>query len=618
MCGILGVDYLDNESKLELVKRGISKISHRGPDNATIKEFDRVIFAHARLSLLDLSENGNQPFYNDSSILVYNGEIYNYDELKKTYLSDETFYSTSDTEVLFKLIQKRGIYETVNLIEGMFAFSYYNRIEKKHYLVRDRIGIKPLFYYYDGKEVVFSSELKAIIEIKNLKVDKLKVLSSSLGSLETTRIYTGFENVNQVEPGSIVEFDEHLQKKISNYFRTSSLVNEKEYAENFKLSKTQITDKFDDLLNHSIKKMLVSDAPMGAFVSGGIDSSLISSVAKKYRDINLYTANVVGKFSELKYAEIVAKHLNSKLYKYDYQKEFLIRDWVKTTWYYESPIVVHTNAIPFQGVAAMTFANKDKAVLTGEGADELFLGYPRLLTKKYDKIINLPINVVNSIYKKIPGLTRYLNLNKVNYSAELIRQPFAFEKAKLEEEYKTAYEFITDKEIKKNQVLTLSMIDNGLHSLLWRNDRMGMMHSIESRFPFLDENILKFAANLPLKFKISKTNKFYNYKHPFMIDKWIVREVAKRYLPSEIFQKPKVGFPIQGHMEMKFDINFFKEGFWIKYLDFDELSLKIMLQKTDKYLISKLASVEIWGRLFILNQSIEHVNKIVVDNCKFN
>jgi asparagine synthase (glutamine-hydrolysing) len=221
---------------------------------------------------------------------------------------------------------------------------------------------------------------------------------------------------------------------------------------------------FNELFSESVESMLMSDVGMGAFVSGGIDSSLISAVASKHQRIDMFTANILGKYSELPYSKMLSEHIKQPLHVYDFQPDKLIEDLVDTTWYYESPIVVHSNAIPFQGVAKLARETGIKAVLTGEGSDELFLGYPRLLTRKWDNLIKLPYTLTTKLYKRIPGLTRYLNLNQTNYNRDLLYMPFGQERQRMMTAYDEAFGFVNNTEMRADHVMSIEMLGRGLHA----------------------------------------------------------------------------------------------------------------------------------------------------------
>ena len=609
MCGFAGITHVQNLVDRQL--EGFAKtIIHRGPDHTGYFRDEHVGFIHNRLSLLDLSTNGHQPFTDDEHVLLFNGEIYNHQKLRSTLLIGQSFRSTSDTETLFYLLKRYGVTKTSAAIEGMFAFCWYDRKERDLYLVRDRLGIKPLFYHQKNGQFLFASELKVITEHSTPGLNVPTTMSAALGELEYSRIHTAFKDVHQLEPGAIL----HTRANggpvaCSHYFKLTDLVDEQYYKELHQLDDASLLSEFDRLFNSSVESMLMSDVGMGAFVSGGIDSSLISAVAGRHQRIDMFTANILGKYSELPFSRILANHIDQPLHVYDFQPDRLIEDLVKTTWHYESPIVVHSNAIPFQGVARLARETGIKAVLTGEGSDELFLGYPRLLTRKWDSLIKLPYTLTTSLYKRIPGLTRYLNLNNTNYNRDLLYMPFGFERQQMMADYHEAFGFVQQKEMRTDHVLSIEMLGRGLHALLWRNDRMGMMHSIESRFPFLDESLLKFAINAPIRMKMGRTHRFHNYKHPFMIDKYIVRKHAEKYLPDSLNYREKKGFPLFGLLHMKIKPGFFQNGFLQNMLAVSEKGIRSLERETDRYLLAKLACVEIWGRLFVNHESISSVGE---------
>ena len=619
MCGISGFinhyGYNVAEQNLQVL---LDLQHHRGPDFQGKLYLGNVGFAHNRLSLLDLSSSGNQPFEDESYVLVYNGEIYNYLELKKE-LSTIEYRSSSDTAVLFQALKEWGVDKTLKKIKGMFAFSWYNKKTQELFLVRDRLGIKPLYYATDSNKTLwFSSEVKAILGVMDAKPNSFKVLFSGLGILERSRKDTAWDEIKHIEPGTYLYVNPSKTVEI-NYYSTYELIDEKTYRLLEKKSINEVVDEFHHLFDSSVKSMCVSDAPMGAFVSGGIDSSIISHYAvQNVSEMKLFTANILGKHSEFEDAKKLAKSLDKELFDYPFQKEMALRDWAKVTWHYESPIVVHFNAIPFSNVAKLAREHQVKAVLTGEGSDELFLGYGGILTKRYDSLLKFPYTVLDAIYNKIPKLKKFISdsggsqdligiyrFGSQNFTNEI------FYNQGLE-----SYNFLPKNKIEEHQQ-TAKMLNEHIVSLLWRNDRMGMMNSIESRFPFLDEDIIAFAMNLPTKFKIGHTSKFHNYKHPFLIDKYIVRKLAESKLPKELVNKKKKGFPVDGLRELIVNPLFFENGTVVSVLQLSKEQLIFMCKNSPSYLIGILAAVEIWAKLFIEKQTIESVDFIIEKNIHF-
>ena len=613
MCGISGfINYSNQTIELKYLKKMLAIQNHRGPDYQGIFYNGFVGFAHNRLSLLDLSSQGNQPFEDQNFVLVYNGEIYNYLEIKKE-LPVIDYSSSSDTAVLFHALKVWGIEKTLSKIQGMFAFSWYNKTTNEIVLARDRIGIKPLYYGIDAQNNYwFASEIKAILAVTNFKPNPIKVLYSSLGVLEKSRYETAWNSIFLLKPGTYITLNKDgLMEK--EYYSLASTIDEMEYNRLDKMKFSEVVAELDFLFDSSVKKMIISDAPMGAFVSGGIDSSLIALYGAKHQlDFKLFTANVIGKYSEYHDAVLLAKTLNKELFDYKFEKEMALRDWAKVTWHYETPLVVHFNAIPFSNVAQLANQHGVKAVLTGEGADELFLGYPKLLLRKYDTVIKSPYHFLNFIYGKVPKLLPYLN--KTGGSQDILglfeQASSNFTRQLIRKDTINKYHFLPEK-LQKEQYLTAQMLNEQIVTLLHRNDRMGMMHSIESRFPFLDESIIAFAMNLPTKFKISYTNKFYNYKHPFLLDKTIVRKLAEGKLPNHLIYKKKNGFPTFALRHVIVDAGFFKNGHVAAMLQLDSKQIQYICDNFRNYNIALLASVEIWAKLFVENESVETVSSLI-------
>jgi asparagine synthase (glutamine-hydrolysing) len=583
-------------------------IHHRGPDHTGYFFDPHAGFVHNRLSLVDISSNGNQPFVDERYVLLFNGEIYNHARLRERHLGDVPFISTSDTETLFHLLSRFGVRRTAEMIHGMFAFAWYDRQGADISLVRDRIGIKPLFYMVRSGQLVFGSEQKALTCHFDMQADRLLVMSSTLGEIEYDRTHTAFTDLHQLEPGSILRYGADGALTTERFFCITDLVDKDYYRELDAMPYDAAQNEFDRLLCRSVDSMMMSDVGMGSFISGGLDSSLITAIAARSQPITLYTANVVGPYSELDACRSVATHIGQTLHVYDYEPGYFIRDLVRTTWHYESPITVHGSALPFNGVAGLARRTGTKAVITGEGSDELFLGYPRLLTRKFDRLLRLPYDIFDTLYSKVPGLTKYLNLKKHNYSNDLLYMPFIGARKGDSIGYADAYGFLSSRKTAADQALTLEMLGRGLHSLLWRNDRVGMMHSIESRFPFLDEDMLRFAANLPVRMKIGASRSLHNVKHPFRMDKKVVRTLAEKYIPRKVARMEKKGFIIFGHGSLRIADGFFKDGFVQDMLCLTARDASVMEKQLDGYLLSKLAQVEIWGRLFVRKEGIDTVS----------
>jgi asparagine synthase (glutamine-hydrolysing) len=613
MCGIAGIyDRTNNEvDKSRIVCMGRT-LDHRGPDNFSVFTAENVALAHNRLSILDLTPSGNQPFTNDRYALVYNGEIYNYLKLKQQLAAfNIPFNSTSDTEVLFHYLIQFGIDKTLTELKGMYAFAFFDNVTRRLILARDRFGIKPLYWHESNQQFYFSSEIKAIAAVTSLDLDPVKVLFSLTGGGEAGLTSSMFGRVKPVKPGTYLSVDAAGSHRESTYYSLSEQL-DREYVEQLdKMSREEINELFKELLNRSVEGMLMSDAPMGVFVSGGIDSSLIAAIAVRNKDVDLFTADILGEYSELEGAQSLSKSLNADLHIYPFESQMFLRDLTLATYHYECPVVSFTNAVPFLNVAKLARQNSVKAVLVGEGADELFHGYPRLLTRRFDSLLRLPLNAVKAFYKAVPKLDNYVNVNggpsqndflgllSKDFQRQADRQAFAnkidFLSATKREPYFT----------------TIGMFNEHLVGLLHRNDRMGMLASIESRFPFLDEDIVRFGINLPSKFKHRRTGRLHNYKHPFIVDKAPVRDIAATMLPENLVQKKKWGFGIKGHQVLKVKPGFFSGGFVGEICNLTRRGEVQMLEQSPQYYVGKLVSIEVFGRLFASYGSVDRVSELL-------
>jgi asparagine synthase (glutamine-hydrolysing) len=585
-------------------------MTHRGPDNFGFTVLDGVTMSHNRLSVIDLSDAANQPFSNGDYLLSYSGEIYNFRELRTKLVKEHRieFRTTSDTEVLFHLLIHEGVEAAVRQTRGMFAFAFYDRRAGDLYLARDRMGIKPLYYYCDRENLYWSSEIKAIAKVLNLSPDPIRTLFAANNTAEKSKDLTLFKGVLAVRPGTFVKLGRRDGPRQVTYYDLLDDLDADYYAELKKMSATDVVAEFESLFIKSVRAMLVSDTPIGAFVSGGVDSSLITATAiREKADLSLFTANVVGKNSEIADVKTLTAHLHKNYHEYRYEPEMMLRDWAEVTYHYDSPIVIHVNAIPFSNVARLARDAGIKVVLSGEGADELFLGYPRLLSKRYETLAKLPVSAIRAAYRLLPRIEKHLFPDNRNSPLGFINNLVqGFEETRIREEAfdKLPGELRSDREA---QLDTLTMMREHLLTLLYRNDRMGMMSSVEVRFPFLDEALVKFAINLPAKFKIGHSSRLHNVKHPFLVDKWIVRKTAEKYLPQALVRKKKQGFPVMGLRDVRVGEKFFKNG-WVE----DALTLgtdtqKYLIKSQDPYYIGKLASVEIFGRIFGMGQSPDQV-----------
>lgn len=608
MCGISGVLSAQGAEAALLARMGETQ-AHRGPDHFATWLDGPIGFAHNRLSLLDLSPAGHQPFLLDGNALVFNGELYNFRELRADLMADgAALRSSSDTEVLLHLLVRHGVGETLGRIRGMFAFAFWHAGLRRLFLARDRMGIKPLFYWQRPHDLLFASELKALLAAGTPDLEPVRVFYSPLGVLEKARRNTAFRGVLQVEPGSYVTLEAGGEPKAKTYFELSQLANEATWRRLDAAKPEAVLEEFSTLFGQSIESMRVADAPMGAFVSGGVDSGLIAarsadSGGERIQPLSLFTAAVEGPYSETVYARELARKIGRPLHESPFSGADFLATWVATTWHYESPVVVHTNAAPLAAVARLASGHEVKAVLTGEGADEAFLGYPPQLAARYDRLLRLPYRLLDRVYGLFPPLRRFITqADARGLEGELEKLSQNLERQTLRRQGLERLAFLPAAE-RREQYTSYQLLSEGLLALLWRNDRMGMSAGIEARFPFLDENLLAFALNLPIRYKIGRTPAVYNWKHPFLVDKALIRRLAARELPAKAAYRVKNGFPSFGLRQLEVGRGFFENGFWQQFLGLSEDQLATLALEATPYNLARFAAVDLWGRLFVLKQS---------------
>lgn len=619
MCGITGMALKARQPlTAELEAMGETQ-RHRGPDNFSMSIHGHFGFAHNRLSILDLSPAGNQPFEDSRHVLTFNGEIYNYSELKPELIAKGCrFKGSSDTEVLFHSLRLFGVQETLKRIRGMFAFSWFDIETRELALCRDRCGIKPLFWTETPQGLYWSSEAKALAVAAGAKPDLLRTLVAVSGSGDQSNIYTIFKGVFHVPPGGWLELRPGGRPTLRQYYSPIHDVSADYYNELDRMPEAALLDTFDKLFRTSVQRMLMSDVPLGVFASGGLDSSLIAAVANQFqKNITLFTSNVVGQYSEIEYSRMLAKSLGCELHVSEFQPEQMLEDLARVTYHYECPLVKFTNAIPMARVAELARKNGVKPVLTGEGSDELFLGYPGIAYKRYLKLLELPIQAIRGLYGLVPGLRRVVERRSGPGINDFIAGvAMGFERQFIADTGgEEAYSFLPKAAV-PDHYKSIQMLTEHLVALLHRNDRVGMQHSIESRFPFLDEDLIRFGVNLPIRWKIRKTLRMHDRKHPFEMDKAIVRRVAERYLPESLNKKPKWGFGIYGFNYMQLGEKYFNGGYIAESLGLSDKVLEYMVRTQDSYSVNKLVGVDVFGRLFDRGESIDAVTEQLKRHCK--
>ncbi len=599
----------------------VRALRYRGPDAHAVAEAGPVALGHARLSIVDLSAAGDQPFRSDRSVLVYNGEIYNCRLLgRELEQRGVVFHGSSDTEVLFQLIELVGLDEALDRIEGMYAFAHLDLRSGDLALARDPMGIKPLLWTRHQGDLWFASEIAGLRAAVPVRPDPVRSLFSLLGRAEASGWQTVFAGVDQVAPGEyLVVRDGEVQKSVRHH-DLADLVDADLYGDLADRSLGAAAEELGTRLRAATADRMLSDAPMGSFVSGGVDSALVSSLAAPLDpDHLLLTADVVGRHSEREGAQELAAAVGLPLEVVEFRPEMLIEDWALTTLHHGSPLIAHVNSVPFRRVAARARDRGVKSVLTGEGADELFLGYPLMLLDTQARALGAPVRALRRLYGTVPGLATKLiprrGEGQPDFLAELVEDRTS---TTTRERGLAAFDFLPETEARR-QLVTFAYLTEHLQTLLHRNDRMGMAASIEARFPYLDRRVVAFGLNLPYRHKVRLGGPIRS-RTPLVQQKAVIRELAEATLPAALANRVKQGFPMHGHLDVVVQPELFRSGYVAEVAGLSETGMRQLVEQGPRYLVAKLVSIEVFGALFARDQSVEEVTdrlrrsaRVVVD-----
>lgn len=539
MCGIAGYVCTTKKPTKKVLKGMTDRIEHRGPDSEGFYLDDYVALGHRRLSIIDLS-TGDQPIFNETKdiVIVFNGEIYNYVELREELKQKKhKFYTSTDTEVLVHGYEEWG-HELPNKLRGMFAFAIWNKKEKELYMARDGWGIKPLYYYENNNSLLFASEIKAFLDHPEFKKEfNEEILSSYLCFNSTPTEETFFKGVYRLEPGHQLIY-KNGQKEITRFFKLEFDEVDKSIEEYVK--------EIDKAMKDSVKHHEIADVEVGSFLSSGIDSSYLVSVSKPDKT---YTVGYDDpKYDEISYAEDLTKKLKISNTSRKITKEDYIKVFPKIQYHMDEPLA-DPSAIALYFVAEI--ASKDvKVVMSGEGADELFGGYNTYredIEQQWYMKIPYPIRhiaaKVAGLFPEVRGLNfiyrRGLKLEDYNIGlGRVFRDDEAMKIVKPKNQLHTKdivapfYEEYKDcSNTIKRQVIDFYfwLVRDFLHAV----DRNTMIFGLEARTPFLDKEVYEVARHLPTYAKINKET-----------TKPALRETAKKVIPNEAYKKKKLGFPV--------------------------------------------------------------------------
>lgn len=542
MCGFCGFsDKKSIENKKKIIKSMSDRIIHRGPDSDGYYVDKSVAMGFRRLSIIDL-KGGNQPIYNEneSIVVMFNGEIYNFMELRKELIDlGHTFKTNSDTEVIVHGYEeyKKDIF---NKLRGMFAIFIYDKNNKEIICARDYFGIKPLYYYFDNNLFMVGSEIKSFLSHPDFKKElNNKVLGLYLSYGTNHLEETFFKYTKKLKPGHFLTFKDGVVKT-NTYFKLEY----KKEKNSYKYYENLVKETLED----SIKYHQISDVEVGSYLSGGVDSSYVVSVAKPNKT---FTVGFSGKgFSEIEYAKSLSDHFNVNHYsKVISGDEFF--DILPTIQYHTDEPSANVSTVPLYFLSKLA-RSQVKVVLSGEGADEMFGGYNEYNDSIGEKLyLSLPLFIRSGIARIIKPLPYFKgkhtlekygkDISKRYYNKTEMFLPNEIKEV-LKEEYIsdiTPYDLCKpyhDETKKENDILRKMYIDLNFwlpNDILLKADKMSMANSVELRVPFLDKKVWNLSSKLPTKYMVHKNQ-----------TKYIFRQVAEQVIPKEWAKRKKLGFPV--------------------------------------------------------------------------
>jgi asparagine synthase (glutamine-hydrolysing) len=575
MCGLVGFKGRDRE-KLGLM---LESIQHRGPDDQGVYESESFSLGHVRLSILDLSSQAHQPMSYENLVMVYNGEVYNFKEIREELKSlGYSFDSNSDSEVVLKAYHKWGV-EAIDKFIGMFALAIYDKAQETLTLIRDRVGVKPLYYYFNEKEFAFASELKALFQYKKNYSIKKEALYEFFTFGYISSNLSIFENCFKLPQAHYAIFDIKSHKiTLKEYWSIVPFFKKPK----FQKSEEELINELEELLISAFKYRMVSDVPVGVFLSGGIDSSIVAAILKKHHgEIHTFTIGFKeAKYNEASYAKQVAQYLgtnHTEKFLESSEAEEILNHFVDI---YDEPFG-DSSGIPTTLVSQLAKDSGVKVVLSADGGDEIFCGYSRYWIS-YNigkKILSLPEFLRRSIAFLMVAIG-VDNASKVFKLKNFDHKYNQLIEALRSEGWQTLYKTIiqSSKNYDLKQLLNFKeeinepsfLVGEKEHPMqgmmLWdyyrylpddillKVDRATMSVSIEGREPLLDHRIAEFMAQVPFELK---------YKDG--TSKYLLRKVLERYLPKELIDRPKMGFGIplfewfSGPLRKKFEHYFLQE-----------------------------------------------------------
>ncbi len=619
MCGLTGLVCLqpvhDPVECEAIVQRMNRRIAPRGPDDAGIECRDRVCLGSLRLSIIDLSAAGHMPMDDASGrwSIVYNGEVYNFEALRAelTELGHQ-FGSRTDTEVVLHAFMEWGL-ECMDRFVGMFAFAIHDRDTETVTLVRDRFGIKPLYYARTERFLLFASEIKALIpELEQPRVDKWSLVEWFLyRSVDVLTPETLVEDVRAVLPGQAVTI-RRCEVAVQQWYAPLRHVDRAAYASFEATSPQAIVDRIDHTLEDAIRLRLVSDVPVGTLLSGGLDSSLVTAMAARHsKDLTAFHVSVAGHpdLDERRFAEQLTARLEIPFVPFELNGDNFRRALPLVIYLSDLPLT-HPNSIAYYLISKVAREHGVIVLLSGEGADELFGGYSWAYRRTLWLHRLQPI--LDRLPKRFYELAQLLVYAQAGMPVTALRfrdlLPPAIDlidryaRYDWREQCSAAYGFVDHPGQRAVLGTMLADLGDSLTPLLRRLDRTSMGASVECRVPFLDHRLVHDCINLPMRYRVGAR-----------ANKWVLKRVADRYLSGGLIERKKMGFPLPlaDYVRPLASIDFFAGGFCEQELGLSRRGLERLLDGWQRwvYAFFGLVTLEIWGRMHFRQQPVELIDE---------
>ncbi len=599
MCGIAGFNWADKK----LIEKMTSVIAHRGPDDYGIFNDKKVSLGHRRLSIIDLSKKGKQPMFSEKKdvAIVFNGEIWNFKKLKNELEKKHRFASNTDTEVIVHGYEEYGE-EIIKMLEGMFALAIYDKEKNKILLARDRVGKKPLYYYFDKKKFIFASEIKAILESGVKREIDTQALSDYLTLRHPSRNDTMFRNIKRLNPGSYAVF-ENNKLDIKRYWGFPKFTNKNKAS----------VGKLDYLIENAVKKRLMSDVPIGIFLSGGLDSSALVAYLSKFSDkVKTFSIGFGDASDETKYAKIIADKFKTEHKEIISSKEIL-KFLPEVIYHMDEPLADPASAPTY--LLSKEVSKYVKVIIAGDGGDEVFGGYQAFnLIDSLNKIFLVPRfarKIISPFVRYLSRFYFYPKKQMLMLGSEILRArnrkeaytileyfPFGIgDKKRLMKDKTLHFPTAFHEIVRRNRNLKDAASEYYFkewipNDLLLKADKMSMAHGLELRTPFLDIYLVEYSAGLNNKYKKNRR---------------LFREVVSAFLPEIIMKKKKQGFtlPISNwfgnkdfYRRIKIHLDDLRKRGFFDEKEFDRIVNNPTYFKND-HKLWVLLNLEIWCKIFL-------------------